>query len=77
MIGASAVLLLLVACNLATTCDSAYQQTRAEAAQQRAAEQHARLAAEQARRNADMPERHVCTSIKTSWHFGTEKPGKA
>jgi len=43
MIGASAVLLLLVVYNLATTCDGACQQSRAEAAQQRAAEGQARL----------------------------------
>lgn len=41
MIGASAVLLLLVAYNLATTCDSACQQSRVEATQQRSAQEAA------------------------------------
>lgn len=49
MIGASGVLLLLVAYDLATSCDRACQQTRADAAQQRAAQEQARLAAEQTR----------------------------
>ena len=49
MLGTGALLLLLVAYDLATSCDSACQQTRAEAAQQRAAQQQASLAAEQAR----------------------------
>lgn len=47
MIGASIVLLLLVAYNLATTCDSACQQSRAEAAQQRAAQEQLKLSASQ------------------------------
>lgn len=45
MLGAGAVLLLLVAYDLATSCDSACQQTRAQAAQQRAAQEQALLAA--------------------------------
>lgn len=45
MLGAGAVLLLLVVYDLATSCDSACQQTRAEAAQQRAAQEQARLTA--------------------------------
>jgi hypothetical protein len=45
MLGAGAVLLLLVAYDLATSCDSACQQTRAEAAQQRATQEQPRLAA--------------------------------
>jgi hypothetical protein len=39
ILGAGAVLLLLVAYDLATSCDSACQQTRAEAAQQRVAQE--------------------------------------
>jgi|SRR5579862_634455 len=45
MLGAGAVLLPLVVYDLATSCDSACQQTRAEAAQQRAAQEQARLTA--------------------------------
>lgn len=45
MLGAGAVLLLLVAYDLATSCDSACQQSRAEAARQTAEQQQARLAA--------------------------------
>ena len=77
MLGAGAVLLLLVLYDLATTSDRACQQSRAEAAQQRAAQEQVRLAAEQARLDAQFPERRVCTSIKTLWHFGTEKPDMA
>lgn len=55
MIGAGAVLLLLVVYDLATSCDSACQQSRAEAAQQRAAQEQARLAVEQARVAASRP----------------------
>jgi len=45
MLGAGAVLLLLVVYDLATGCDSACQQTRAEGAQQRTSQNQARLAA--------------------------------
>lgn len=55
MIGVGAVLLLLVAYDLATSCDSACQQTRAKAAHQRAAQEQARLAAGQARLAALRP----------------------
>ena len=55
MLGTGVVLLLLVAYDLATSCDSACQQTRAEAAQQRAAQQQASLAANQARLAALRP----------------------
>jgi hypothetical protein len=49
MLGTGALLLLLIAYDLATSCDSACHQSRAQAAQQRAAQEQARLAAEQAR----------------------------
>ncbi len=55
MLGAGAVLLLVVVYDLAASCDSACQQTRAEAARQRAAQEQARLAAEQARLAASRP----------------------
>jgi hypothetical protein len=45
MLGAGAVMLLLVVYDLATSCDSVCQQTRAQAAQQRTAQEQARLAA--------------------------------
>jgi len=46
MLGTGTLLLLLIVYDLATTCDSACQQTKAEAARQRAAQEQARLAAE-------------------------------
>jgi hypothetical protein len=42
MLGTGALLLLLIAYDLATSCDSACQQTRAETAQQRVAQEQAR-----------------------------------
>jgi hypothetical protein len=45
MLGTGALLLLLIGYDLATSCDSACQQTKAEAAQQRGAQEQARLAA--------------------------------
>jgi hypothetical protein len=45
MLGTGALLLLLIAYDLATSCDSACQQARAEAAQQRAVQEQTRLAA--------------------------------
>lgn len=42
MLGAGAILLLLVVYDLATSCDGACQQARVEAAQQRAAQEQAR-----------------------------------
>ncbi|MGD0026099.1 MAG: hypothetical protein ABSC37_16025 [Xanthobacteraceae bacterium] len=48
--------MLLVAYDLMTSCDSACQQTRAEAARQRTAQEQARLAAEQARLAASRPQ---------------------
>jgi len=55
MIGVGAVLLLLVAYDLATSCDSTCQQARAETAQQRSAQERARVAAEQTRLAASRP----------------------
>jgi hypothetical protein len=46
MLGTGALLLVLIAYDLATSCDSSCQQTRAQAAQQRTAQEQARLAAE-------------------------------
>jgi hypothetical protein len=56
MLGTGALLLVLIAYDLATSCDSTCQQTRAEAAQQRAALEQARLAAEQSRLAALRPQ---------------------
>jgi hypothetical protein len=67
MIGASAVLLLLVAYNLATTCDSACQQSRAEAAQQRAAQEQARAA------RTGLVDPTYCSGQKIPHNFGREK----
>jgi hypothetical protein len=77
MNGASAVLLLLVTYNLAATCDSACQQSRAEAAQQRTAQEQARLAVIQQRQLAQTPELQYCNGRKTDWHFGTDMPNKS
>jgi hypothetical protein len=67
MLGTGALLLLLIAYDLATSCDSACQQTRAEAAQQKAAQQQAQLAAEQARQSTMTPQlAAICTGVKSS-----------
>ena len=72
MLGAGAVLLLLVVYDLATSCDSACQQSRAEAAQQRAVQGQARLAAEQQRQLTQTPEIQHCNGRKLEWHFETK-----
>jgi hypothetical protein len=65
MLGASAVLLLLVAYNLVTTCDSACQRSRVEAAQQRVAQDEASRAAGQARLSGSTPQlAAICTGMK-------------
>ena len=70
MIGASAVLLVLVAYNLVTTCDIACQQSRAEATQQRTAQEQAnRERAAQAR----LVDPTYCSNKKLPWHFGKDK----
>jgi len=56
MLGAGVLLLLFIAYDLVTSCDSACQQTRVKAAQQRAAQEQARLAAEQTRLAASRPQ---------------------
>jgi hypothetical protein len=76
MLGAGAILLLLVVYDLATSCDSACQQTRAEVAQQRAAQEQARLEAERRQQLAQTPEIQYCNGRKVEWHFGTEEPNK-
>lgn len=76
MLGTGALLLLLIGYYLATSCDSACQQTRAEAAQQRATQEQARLEAEQRRQLAQAPEIQYCNGRKVEWHFGTEEPNK-
>ena len=55
MLGTGALLLVLIGYDLATSCDSACQQTRAEGAQKRAAQEQVRLATEQARLAASRP----------------------
>ena len=67
MLGAGAVLLLLVAYDLATTCDSACQQTRAEAAQQRAAQDQARMTASQ-------PAAPQCNVNRMPYHYEAKRP---
>ncbi|MGA8498546.1 MAG: hypothetical protein WB764_23890 [Xanthobacteraceae bacterium] len=49
MLGTGALLLVLIAYDLATSCDSACQQARAEAAKQRGTQEQARLAAYEGR----------------------------
>jgi hypothetical protein len=67
MLGTAALLLLLIAYDLATSCDSACQQSRAQAAQQRAAQEQTRLAALQQPANPD------CTSRRMEYHIGAEE----
>jgi hypothetical protein len=73
MLGTGALLLLLIAYDLATSCDSACQQARAEATQQRAAQEQARM---QAHLIAQAPDSRHCDSLKTAWHFNTTPTAK-
>jgi len=67
MVGVGTVLLVFVAYDLATSCDSACQQTRAEAARQRAAQEQAQLAADQQRQLAQTTEIQYCNGRKIEW----------
>jgi len=76
MIGASAVLLLLVAYDLATTCEGACKQSKVEAARQRAAQEQVQLAAGQGRLSVSQPFAPECNINRQDYHYGAEKPPK-
>lgn len=67
MIGGSAVLLVLVAYDLVTTCDSACQESRTEAAQQRAAQ-------EQVRATQTQPTAPQCNVSRMPYHYEAKRP---
>jgi hypothetical protein len=67
MLGTGVILLLLVAYDLATSCDNACQQVRAQAAQQRAAQ-------EQARMTASQPAAPQCDVNRMPYHYEAKRP---
>jgi len=67
MIGAGAVLLLLVAYDLMTSCDRACQQSRAQAVQQRAAQLQARVTTSQ-------PAAPECNINRMPYHYEARRP---